>query len=157
MRKLALLMVVLGLIQITPAFAHSLKLFAVQSGDIISGKAYFAGGAAAQDIPGSMTSSNDVLDFRTDAEGRFSLPAPANGSILLVVDAGDGHLAQTTLDVLARNAVTTATDPAIAQQIIALRQDMAELKDRLFLADIIGGLGILMGLFGAFAWFKTRA
>ncbi len=78
-----------------PAEAHKVNVFAVAEGGIITGEAYFGGGAKAMnsaievyDATGSLAASTV-----TGADGTFSLPVPAGATppLRVVLKAGEGH------------------------------------------------------------------
>lgn len=76
-----------------PAFAHQLNVFATVEGKTIHGKAYFRGGAPAQEVPVKALdpAGEEIGRTTTDAKGRFSLDAKFRCDHRLLVDAGEGH------------------------------------------------------------------
>lgn len=45
---------------------------------------------------------------------------------------------------------------AVAQGVLPLAREIAELKERRGFTEIVGGIGFITGLFGLFAYFKAR-
>ncbi len=81
------------------AWAHKIYLHAEAVGQKIEGRAYFRGGAPAQEskVEVFLPDGRKLLETKTDANGEFSFPAPARCDYRLVVDTGDGHGAETIL------------------------------------------------------------
>jgi len=82
-----------------PARAHRIKLFAAAQGEMISGYAYFPGGAALPDaaIKIYAPTGETLGQVTTDAQGGFSFQAVKHVDHLLVLDPGDGHRAEFTI------------------------------------------------------------
>jgi nickel transport protein len=76
-----------------PAFAHKLNVFATVEGKTIHGKAYFRGGAPAQNVAVKAfdPAGEEIGRATTDGQGRFSLDARFCCDYRLLVDAGEGH------------------------------------------------------------------
>ncbi len=75
------------------ALAHKLRVFAAAEGRLVTGSAYFAGGAAAT---GARVTVQDgrgqtLATLTPDAAGRFSYPAPGPIDLVVVAQTGDGH------------------------------------------------------------------
>lgn len=159
-RLLAILAVLLAA---SPAYAHKLKLFVTQEGAEITGKAYFAGGGAAAELDGQVVDAQGrvVATLRTDAEGRFRF-APTHGDGLRVrFESGDGHMAEAVLGPPPAaappvNAATPDVDAAIARQLTPLREQLDRMESRARLSDIVGGVGLIVGAFGVYAWVASR-
>lgn len=79
-----------------PAQAHKVKVFATAEGPVITGYAYFPGGGRIKggrvDILGP--DGEKLGQVMTDERGEFSFQAQARIDHLLVLDAGQGHLAR---------------------------------------------------------------
>lgn len=83
----------------SPAWAHKIYLHAEAVGQKIQGRAYFRGGAPAQEtkLEVFLPDGRKLLQTKTDANGEFSFQAPVRCDYRLVVDTGDGHGAETIL------------------------------------------------------------
>ncbi len=155
------------------AWAHAARLFATVEGGAIVGEVYFAGGgpAAAVGVVAVDPDGNALAQARTDAEGRFRLPVTRRVDHRLLADVGDGHAASalvpadalpepaaTPSSAAAREpaAVAAAVDAALARRVAPLRRDIARLQDRILWRDVLGGLGYVLGLFGAAAFVLAR-
>lgn len=79
-----------------PAQAHKIRVFAAAEGPIITGYAYFPGGGRIAggriDILGP--DGGTLGQVTTDARGEFSFQAQSRIDHLLVLDAGQGHVAR---------------------------------------------------------------
>lgn len=158
-----LLAVLAVLLAASPAYAHKLKLFVTQEGAEISGKAYFAGGGAAAELDGQVVDAHGqvVATLRTDAEGRFRFTPPHGDSLRIRFESGDGHMAEAVLGQTAAtaqpvNAAAPDVDAAIARQLTPLREQLDRMESRARLSDIVGGVGMIVGVFGVYAWIASR-
>ena len=168
--KRALLTLAL-LLAAAPAHAHKLKLFVSLEGAVAVGTAYFAGGGKAAGLDGRVLDSDGtaIATLRTDAEGAFRFTPPDGRAYRIRFESGDGHMAEATIGAAAAapaiaaapTAVAapvdnTALEAAIASQLTPLRQQIDALDSRARLSDIVGGLGLIFGLFGGYAWIASR-
>ena len=162
--KRALLAFCLLLLGAAPAFAHKIKLFATAEGMVVSGYAYFSGGARAQgaDIAAHV-GEQQVFSGKTDDQGTFRFTATEAADHRLTVDSGDGHTAGFTIkaEELGRPAVAPTAEPAtddgrlaalieqaVARQIRPLREQLDAFQESARLRDALGGLGFIIGLGG---------
>lgn len=92
-----IMVVVLG--KASSAWAHKIYLHAEAVGQKVEGRAYFRGGAPAQEakVEVFLSDGRKLLETKTDANGQFSFQPPARCDYRLVVDTGDGHGAEYTL------------------------------------------------------------
>ncbi|MGE4278268.1 MAG: hypothetical protein AB7G62_01695 [Magnetospirillum sp.] len=158
------LLAVLALLLVAqPAQAHKLKLFVTQEGAEISGKAYFAGGGAAIGIEGQVLDSQGqtIARLQTDAEGRFRYTPPSDAPVRIQFESGDGHMAEAAIGQISRPpSPSVASDvdleTAIARQLTPLKEQLDRMESRARLSDIVGGIGLIIGLFGAYAWVVSR-
>lgn len=151
-----------------PAQAHKLKVFATAEGAFIIGSAYFAGGGKAMGAEGSLIAADGTTEARfvTAEDGSFRLQARPDAGHVLVVDAGDGHVARFEMRAEGRiPAPVSATAPspgmdelelAVARQIRPLREQLDAYEERVRLHDLMGGIGTIFGLFGVYAWAASR-
>lgn len=158
-----LLAVLAVLLAASPAYAHKLKLFVTQEGTEISGKTYFAGGGAAAELDGQVVDAHGqvVATLRTDAEGRFRFTPPQGDGLRIRFESGDGHMAEAVLGQTApsaqpANAAAPDVDAAIARQLTPLREQLDRMESRARLSDIVGGVGMIVGVFGVYAWVASR-
>lgn len=170
--RAALLLVPLLLVA-APAQAHKLKVFATVEGAEIVGSAYFVGGEKAVGVPGRLIGADGASqNFLTDAEGGFRLSVPSRQGYSVLVEAEDGHAAVIDLPAdgfapaLPQGKSSPAADPAvveaaaleaaIARQIRPLREQLDAYEAKTRLHDVLGGIGIIFGLFGSWVWLQSR-
>lgn len=122
-----------------------------------------------------------VYGGRTDAQGGFAWTAPGPAAYTVAIDTGDGHFAQATVaadrflggpasaptpmpggDPLAAAgpdgrtglaaAVEASIDRALARRLTPLVEAQERSEARLRFADVMGGIGMIVGLGGLAAW-----
>lgn len=122
----------------------------------------------------------------TNDEGEyvFVMPAAKQG-MRIVLNAGEGHQAEYKFGMAeltagsggapAKEGGTSASDNAsaapqepanrsmeltvkraVAEAVMPLARELAELKERRSLSDIVGGIGFIVGILGGFAYYKAR-
>lgn len=181
--RLSLLICCLGLFLMPShsAFAHRLNVFAMGVGNAVEGDAYFSGGLYVENAKVRLSHNDKVIsETQTDAQGHFRATVSQRADIQVVVDVGDGHLAtylvragefsqelpfagSQTPDAKAPETSgadfaqsTGGLEKLIAQQLHPLRAQIQRLENKNGLRDILGGLGYIIGIFGAFAWYRAH-
>ncbi len=165
-----------------PAQAHRLKLFATLENGTISGYAFFVGGGRAQeaDLRIKDESGREIAQLTTDKSGAYSFKATQAQTYHLVANTGDGHIADATIDKgrfsgasaviseanddsndTSANATTTAqieraVDAAVARQLRPLMEAYEAAESRTRFNDIMGGIGMIIGLAGLALWSSGR-
>ena len=127
------------------ALAHSLHVFAQYDGRTVSGKAYYSDMTqAGQDSP--------LLEGKTDRDGQFAYPinTTTEGAIKVVIEGEEGHRASIVANRVSAQA-TNNSDNAL----MLVREDISKLKDKIYLHDIIGGIGYIVGIFGLWALIRA--
>ncbi len=179
-----LIALMLLLAAIAPANAHRLKLFATVADGAIVGYAFFVGGGrpAAARLIVTDASGSEVYRGETDAAGAFRWRTPKVATYRLAVDAGDGHSASITIgadrlggvvlpspaagitvspaaapaDGCTANDLAALVDAAVARQVAPLLEAYALAEGRLRFNDVAGGVGMILGLGGVWAWAVSR-
>ncbi len=195
----ALVLLGLTVLFVQPAAAHRLKVFATVEGGAITGYAFFIGGGRPQgaQVLFRTPGGGDLAQAVTDAEGAFSYRPPMPQAVEVVVNAGDGHVAETLLPadrfgptapapaepapsseapapdasapslapaaaaclpdptVLA-GLVDVAADRAVARQIRPLLEAYEAAEGRVRFNDVMGGIGMIVGLAGTALWVSSR-
>lgn len=90
--------VILG--SVRPTLAHVLKVFAEVTGDLIVGQGYFSGGSfpANQTVDIFGPGRQKIGQITTDAQGKFSFKPAKRQNHTFVIDAGEGHRAEWTVE-----------------------------------------------------------
>jgi len=164
------------------ADAHRLKLFATLEDGTISGYAFFVGSGRAQDADLRITDANgkEVAALRTDAKGAYSWKAPSVQTYRLIANTGDGHVADTTMDAkrfagltvevsdtidedekapagnISAVQIERIVDAAVARQMRPLIEAYEAAEGRTRFNDIMGGIGMIIGLAGLSLWAQAR-
>ena len=94
-RQFALAMILAALIN-PQAWAHKANVFAAAQGKTISGEAYFRDGTPVRGARVTVfdPEGKPLAESQTDAKGKFSVPIVRRCNHRVVVDAGDGHVAE---------------------------------------------------------------
>lgn len=134
--------------------AHALYVFAQYDGQTLSGKSYYSDMTPAAETYFEVFRTGNhepILNAKTDAQGAFRLVVPdvANSSLKVVVEGEEGHRAS----VVADRMTTTNGNGA---ELMLLREDIAHLRDKIYLHDILGGIGCIVGIGGLIAWLNAR-
>lgn len=151
----------LALLITSDASAHGLNLFVTIDGGIAKGNAYFTGGDPAKNVPIEIFGSDGqaIGQTRTDAEGNFVYETPrAGGTLSFVASTPDGHRAESKVEGNAADQsdpVTPQSGTGPASNAEVLRA-IDHLEHRLWLRDVIGGIGFIFGLAGFWALWKSR-
>ena len=170
--RLALAIVALTL-AISPAAAHRLRLFVVASASQINGHAFFVGGGrpAGATIVVRDGDGRELMRLDAGRDGAFSFPRPQPGLLVVAAGVGDGHVAevevaaadgaggsasQTVVPANTGVPLEEAIDAAVARRLLPLQERVEAIDSRLRLADIIAGLGFIVGLAGTALWIRSR-
>ncbi|WP_404426664.1 hypothetical protein [Thalassospira australica] len=188
------------------AQAHSLHVFAMGSGDVIDGYAYFGGGVRPHDAEIQLLDGTDRVIFagKTNDQGEFKLRVSHRQDYVIEANSGDGHIASfkingnelsdhlpsgnedinidvsqidtassfqsektrtssTTIAMdrsnamitLSRDELDSLVDAAVSRHFRPLREQLVAYEDKVRFSDLLGGIGVIVGIFGAFAWFQA--
>lgn len=182
MRRTLLLALALLLASALPAAAHRLKLFATVEDGTITGYAFFIGGGRPQGstIVIRDGAGTEVFRTATDDEGRFAWTPAGPDRFTVTVDARDGHAAETVLEAdrfggppvpgapaaappafplgaspsaaTEAGLIEAAVDRAVARQIRPLLEAYDAAEGRARFNDVMGGIGMIVGLAGIALW-----
>ncbi|OOF58980.1 hypothetical protein [Rodentibacter myodis] len=136
------------------ANAHALYAFAQYDGRQLSGKAYYSDMTPATETYLEVFRSGinePILNTKTDTKGTFNISVPdvTNTTLKVVVEGEEGH----RVAVVADRAVASNDN---SSDLMLLREDIARLKDKIYLHDILGGIGYIVGIAGLIAWLNAR-
>ncbi len=134
-------------------FAHSLYLFAQYDGRTVSGKAYYSDMTPAAETYLEILQLGQtapLLEGKTDSEGRFSYALDSEGTLKVVVEGEEGHKAAVVADRISPQTANHGDN-----DLMLVREDIAKLKDKIYLHDILGGIGYILGVIGIWALYRA--
>lgn len=148
------------------AQAHRLVLFATREGDVIAGKAFFSGGRSAVAIPVQLQDAGGKVlqQVVTDEQGKFRFISAPPEAVMVVAESADGHRG---VFELAARATSSGPDPqsvattesASERPVVDLAEltyRVEELQQRIYLHDVLGGIGYILGIWGTVALFMAH-
>jgi len=56
---------------------------------------------------------------------------------------------------LSRDELDSLIDAAVSRHVRPLREQLVAYEDKVRFSDLLGGIGVIVGIFGAFAWFQA--
>lgn len=138
-------------------FAHALYVVAQQQGSQIRGETYYSDMTPAAEHYIGIFNPNDlenpILEGMSDKQGRISLLVPDEKQYVLVVEGVEGHKATLNVPhIPSHNAQTMQSN----DEFVQLRKDIAQLEQKIYWRDILGGIGYIFGLVGITLWFRQR-
>ncbi len=118
MRRAILLMILM--FAATTASAHKLKVFATVEDGALAGYAFFVGGGRPQGATFIIqdASGKEIYRGTTDDKGTYSWQPPQPDDLKIIVNAGDGHVADTEIS-RDRFSGTDSTGGETAQQSVS--------------------------------------
>jgi len=145
------------------SYAHRLILFATTCSSGIVGRAFFSGGRPAIGIPVTAQdpSGRELAQVRTDREGRFFVSGLQDRPLVVVAETTDGHRAEFRLagsaDLPAAPRETSVEGSGQGSPRTAeIEELLHRLETRIYLRDILGGIGYIVGVWGAWALVLAR-
>lgn len=144
-----------GVLLTTTVQAHSMHVVAQLEGNLISGQSYYSDMSPAKDTyVGTYLKGHqdDEISGKTDDKGYFKIEVPATGEYVLYVEGDEGHKVETDVPVIS----TTRSSGDSSSGYIQIRQDIDQLKNKIYLQNILGGVGYIVGIFGVIAFFRAR-
>ena len=175
---------ILAILAMSPAHAHRLRVFATVEQGEISGYAYFVGGARAKGASVIFRDSADreLHRLSADEKGAFRWRPERPQTIRIRVDAGEGHVgsaviqssrfsgrraeadasedaepsAETNLSSANRDMIVAAVDAAVERHSRTLLEKFEAMETRTRFNDIVGGIGMIIGMAGAALWAMAR-
>jgi len=148
--------------------AHGLRVTAQADVDAVRGQARYSDGSpAAEAFVGVYQgqAAEPLATGKTDAEGRFRFGVKQADTYRIVIGGEEGHRAEVSVAWAPPGAIvggqvgtapTEAIAAAVRTELLPLRDDIARLERRIWFAEVVGSIGILIGLAGANAWWRAR-
>lgn len=160
--------VVLVLLAASDASGHGLNLFVRDEGGTFKGNVYFTGGDPAKGVTVTIsgTDGEKIAEVVTDGAGDFSYTGPRpSGTVVFVAATSDGHRAEAELrglppvesEMPRLVPANVATVKSYEAELTDIHRAIDELENRLWLRDVIGGIGYIFGLAGLWVVWKSRA
>ena len=158
-------LVAVAILSASDASAHGLNLFVRDEGSSVKGNAYFTGGDPARNIVIKVMdeAGTEFGETTTGSDGNFTYSGRRpTGLSIFVASTPDGHRAETQLESsgpgadaprLVASAVSVKSHEA---QLTELHAAIDRLEHRLWVRDIIGGIGYIFGLAGFWALWRAR-
>jgi nickel transport protein len=147
------------------AHAHSFEIFVREEGGVFKGRAYFSDDDPAKNVTVTVSDAEGVEFGRTttDAEGAFAYSGELpSDTVVFVASTTDGHRAEARID-RPPSETTPRIVPAGVTSMKSYEAELTELHEaihglerRLWLRDVIGGIGYIFGLAGLWALWKSR-
>lgn len=167
---MALMVSLTALLLPRAASAHRVSVYAWQEGNTVHAEAYFADGSRCIDCAVEVRDPDTgelLIKGSTDGEGAFSFDSPA-GDIRVVVLAGPGHMGEYLL--AGKGTQAEAARPSDAgeeafdeeearrkiEDLTAEIRRLSEEARKPGAAEIVGGIGWIVGILGILAYLKSR-
>jgi len=134
-------------------------VFAQYGGRAVTGKSYYPDMPPAAETYVEVVRHGEnqpLLTGKTDSNGYFHLPLKTDSNIALkvVVEGEEGHRATVVADHI--TAKPSSANQTSDESLLLLRGDIAQLRDKIYLHDILGGIGYIVGIAGIAVWLKAR-
>ncbi|SMG22112.1 carboxypeptidase regulatory-like domain-containing protein [Dethiosulfovibrio salsuginis] len=176
MKRAYYLIALVFCLTVSPAFGHNVLMMANFEGHAVTGEAFYSTGEAIADAIVTVESDGATVgEGKTDGDGAFSVAIlSGTTSAKVTVNAGMGHVAHEDIAreaapepaAEAKEAPSTISGiseqdikKAVAAEIAPLRQMISDLHKAQTKPDIpriLGGIGYIVGLVGAFMWGRSR-
>ena len=109
---------------------------------------------SCRNLYGNFASWSGLPSIGRQNRSRWQFAYPINttteGAIKVVIEGEEGHRAS-----IVANRVSTQASNNSGNALMLVREDISKLKDKIYLHDIIGGIGYIVGIFGL--WALVRA
>ena len=169
------------------AHAHKVNIWAYAEGETVFVEGFFRDGKPCRNsvITVFDRAGKELLDGKTDEEGKFSFDAPASSDLRIVLDAGMGHRAECVVkaselpDDPPPVAGASAPEPAdkpepparaadaeAIRKIVeeTLEKELKPIRDMIRKSrlagpsptEIIGGIGYIVGLAGVIMYVRSK-
>jgi nickel transport protein len=154
------------------AQAHGIAVELVVDGTTVRGTARYSDQSPVANEPVRVFSPPEAADatatLTTAADGRFLFEAAAGRGYRFALDAGEGHEVERTVQVVGAAARPPAGSVAGAvavggltredldKALLPLREDIAKLRSRWRVSDLVAALGYVLGIFGLLRWRAGR-
>jgi nickel transport protein len=113
-----------------PSFAHKVSIFAYREGDKIIGESYFSGGSPCMNcqIVVYDAKGNKIASTTTDKKGNFQVSVKEKGTVIVKVIAGEGHLAEYTVEGISEENTFTESETEAESEEVTTPSEAAKSK-----------------------------
>ena len=163
--KQLLMLFFLTLIYAQSVYAHGLHLFATATSTKITGRVYVSGGNGIEGATVKLfVEGKFIAETLSDNAGAWSINSKKYDTASLYATTIDGHKATFVLHSHTKNEQLTCTESetetslndAITRAIYPLHEKIDSLEHTLRFRDILGGVGIIMGIVGVVCYMASR-
>ncbi|UCF30979.1 MAG: hypothetical protein JSV26_00695 [bacterium] len=167
----AFLAVVASLIVPAVVLAHGASILAHWEGQEVHTDSYSSDG---RPIPGARVAVYDMggrvlFEGVTDDTGALDFPKPGAGDLRIIMTAPSGHRSETVLTEVSRRGEAApvrdtggpgkAVDEALEKKLVSIQESIQDLHRKISkprIPEILGGVGWIVGLAGAYLWGMSR-
>jgi nickel transport protein len=153
-----------------PGFSHGVSIIAHFSGDEVHTDSYWADGRpiSGAEVHIYSVEGEEVVKGSTGEDGAFDTTDPGLDAYKIVLSAPSGHRSETVLhrktvssgeDIIESGIIHQDVERALARRLEPIEdaiQDLRRQVQRPGLTEILGGIGWIVGLAGAFLWGASR-
>lgn len=146
------------------ASAHEMHVFVSEDDGVFSGRAYYDDDEPATGMNVIVVDDHgdEIATLETDGDGRFAFSEHVHGEVTFIVRGNDGHEERFTVhaheheddhDAADHDHDSAGVEPS---QLRALQEQIDALQNRLWMRDVLGSIGYILGIFGVIALWRSR-
>ncbi|MHC4871307.1 MAG: hypothetical protein ACYTFY_05635 [Planctomycetota bacterium] len=142
------------------AYAHKLKVFAWTEDKTVVGYCYYPGGKRASGIDIKLiVKGNTAKETVSNKNGEFSFKDNSAAELTVKAETKDGHSSlfeikgNENVDAL---SMDNDSKSDLKARVVSLEKRLEKLEENRSLLNIAGAVGIIIGLFGIWAYFLAR-
>ncbi|WP_085644795.1 hypothetical protein [Thalassospira sp. MCCC 1A03138] len=91
----------------------------------------------------------NIYVSQIDTASSFQSGPPPSSSTTVATATSDAMV------TLSRDELDNLIDAAVSRHVRPLREQLVAYEDKVRFSDLLGGIGVIIGIFGAFAWFRA--
>jgi len=168
------------------AHAHKVNIFAWFDGEKIVGEAYYSKGRNVKASTVKLYNHKGELlaTTKTSSNGGFQFTSPGEGRYRLEVEAGQGHIAVTSLEIGSDPSSKGGGSPSVSSKTVTRDEErnctcldegdvdrllqkrlepiylqikrLSEAQESVTLHDVLSGIGYILGLMGVALYYKSK-
>lgn len=104
------------------------------------------------ELSSQLPSGNEGIDVQVSQIGTASSSQSEKThppSSIIATDSSN------TTVTLSRDELDNLIDAAVSRHVRPLREQLVAYEDKVRFSDLLGGIGVIVGIFGAFGWFRA--